>query len=283
MTPLIVGDLPEALAGPLRVGRWRDVLARLGDGPWPEAALAACCALTHRAPRVVLARPEQAIALEADVTLELAPLPRDAERRPRVIRPFDPSAAAPDPDPAILYIGGRGRFVAPGRATAAPISAASLAFALMVGARSELLPTVALDPAPDALPAGVATLRTIAGRVRLPPGLAPAPRPSLPDPPPRDPLAAALEALVRQHAFRVESGPSAFATLRREADRILKEEVRARRITAYALAVGPGADDDGPVAIEVHVRLPRRVRQVIFRIGPIGDDGEVHVRSSDAP
>lgn len=287
--PLIVGELPADLPTPLRVGRWSDVLARLGDGPWPAAALAACCALTHRAPRVVLARPDVATTLSSPLTLELTPLPRDSERRPRVVRaygadlPPPPAALASGADAGLLVVAGHGRFIPPGRGRAVPIDAASLAFTLLAAPGASLLPTVTLDALTprerDALQPDVATLRLARGRVALPPGISPlAPGPTA-ERPPADPLAAALEALVKTHAFRLERGDAgALAGLRREAERILREEVRARRVEGFAIAVAPGEDDDGPVALEVVLRLPRRVRQVVLRVGQVPGDGDVRVR-----
>lgn len=277
---LIVADppsWPRPLPRPVRAQSVRALEDLLGPVLGSPSLLAAAHALMHRVPRVVLATPDVVAAVDdAALTLWLAAEdPRAADPRP-LIAPLDAAAPAERVRDLVAArvtpIAGTGRWVTPGSSRPIAMTAAALALPLHAGAVRELLPTVDVDrlAVDDAvLAAGLETLTVHLGRVVLARGRRPlvAP-PAVADPPIVDPLAAALDRLVRDHAFRGASGAAGRAALQREALRILREQVRVNAITSFALDV---RDEDGAPVIEVAVGRPKLAERVILRIGVMPD------------
>lgn len=293
-TLTLIGATPRALDRPVRAARFAQLAPLLGVRDEELAhcpvAAAALLALTHRAPRVVVAGALEQVADADDTALIVAPGPRDAASRRalwagrRDLRAPLLLAWAPDVDAEEVREAGErnatfwapgGSFRAPGPPRGVPVCGAAIAAGLLAGDVRPVDHFIDLGPPPEALPEGVRLLeRRGDGRVALPAG---APRPFVaargapPGPAaPADPLprlSRALEALKERAAFRGVTGAAAVAALRREAEHLLRAEVAAGRVTAWALSVEVPEDEPGDVVIEAQVRLPTRVGQVIVRVG----------------
>ncbi|MCB9731918.1 MAG: hypothetical protein H6745_04710 [Deltaproteobacteria bacterium] len=295
-TLTLVGPTPRPLGRPVRAARFAQLAPLLGvrdddAGAWP-VAVAAWLALTHHAPRVVVAGGLEALDDGDDTALIVAPGPRDAAARRALWEGRGDTRAplllawAPDVDAEEIALAGErnatfwapgGTFRAPGPPRGLPVCGASIAAALIAGDVRAVDRFVDLAAQHGVLPSGVRVLEPAGdGRARLPEG-APTPyvaaRPTpggggagaADDPLPS--LTRALEALKERVAFRGAPGAAAVAALRREAEQLLRAEAAKGRVTAWALEVGVPEDAPEDVIIEARVRLPRRVDQVVVRVG----------------
>jgi len=297
-----VGDTPKALATAVRAGRWRDLRALVGAdeadlGPYPALG-AAYLALVARLPRVVVAPDVRATG---DVAYIVVPGRLSEAQRARLLA----DRQGRDDIPMLLdlpegvdletidrartrgvfFCGPGGTFEVPGVPRAIPVGGAAMALPLLVAAPA-LGPMVALAGRgeeivpPAARQAGAIGLVSVgpAARVTLAPGTRPPPPRRPTAEPPGDAgrgagveaaLAAAFEDIARRHAFRYDPGPAGWQALRREAEPVLERARAAGHITGYALRVGPEVEGGGAL-IEAFVAVPRRVEQVIVRVGRLG-------------
>ena len=86
-------------------------------------------------------------------------------------------------------------------------------------------------------------------------------------------LNAALGRMAAPIVLTESEGPLLYARLRREADVILRELQRTGAITRYSVDCSASTSEgaDGPV-IEVRFAEPRRVEQVVLRVGRLSSD-----------
>jgi hypothetical protein len=269
--------------GAVRLGRYAD-LERLFPTFHDEPGLvAAAVALLESVPRVIVARalgdlpPEvAAIALVGPQTAETRAALRAPSSESPILCDFTPDLTAAEVRAArirgVHFVHPGGAVLLPGQRQPRQVGGATLALPLVLGRRSlGPLCEVQVSPLDEALcRAGVIALET-----RSPPRSGP--RVVLPDAAPRVPspvdespatgptsrLEASLTALAREFSHRLDRGPSAFATLEREARRILQAELTSGTLSRYALAVRPESEN---FAIEVLVTLPKRVGEVVVRV-----------------
>jgi len=270
--------------------------------------VAAATALMHRISRVVLATTlEPLLDLDAIVFLgphELTPVARPADSPPIFTSaPEDTTTSDLTTRPAPRHYPtlGRASVLVTQHPRMVPVSPAVLAATLYVSGVPMLLPTVEyLAPPQDPqwlTDQGFIVLRTLGPSRRVARGFGfPSPPrhsdrsaehpeleglglltagssgPSTSTPPLPAELASlrtALAALCERFSYRLPSDPSGMKVLDREAKKLLQSEVVMGRIKGFALAITPTGDDLQDLGLEVVVTLPRRVGQVILRLGPM--------------
>jgi hypothetical protein len=246
------------------------------------------------------------VVLPGHVSIETLTFLGALPSRPTLVLDLPKEGRDPPPSPTVRYVRARGSVQLPGRLRRQPASGTTLALPLLLGTPT-LLPLCELDAPPLPPDDGTPLLVDLVlrrpprsgPRVALAPGTLPlfpprldhddalsddAPNgdatPATPSQPsqatrpngPSDPAVAGLEtalgALTERFAHRLERGPAALATLRREASRLLQAERARGGITGFALSVELAEDQDGADAfvIEAAVTLPRRVGKVILRV-----------------
>ena len=269
----IVGELPGAKPGAVRLGRVGD-FERL-FGPWHDcpALVAAAVSLMNGVPRVVIASTLAELDMEHVLALRV---PLASIDRPALVD-FDAAMTAPDIEAAkargVRVVHPHGAVLLPGARHMTAVGGAALALPLRFG-QAQLGPLAELRTAPidDALVKAGVLMLTQRSAPRSSPRVALPWQEAQPRPEPEacGPLAhleAALSDLAQRYTHRLRSprdgGPSDVAGLRRDAERLLQAERVGGVITGYALSIEPVGDD---LAIEVAVTLPKRVGKVIIRV-----------------
>ncbi len=282
LTAGIVGPL-RGPARSVRVSRFQDLARQFPGETLEPPVVAAALALLEGVPRVVIASSLDLLADDVAAVVLTGPIPRDRRLTLRHSSPLivdlpsdaDASEIADAKARGLRFVAPCGAVLLPGERQAQRVGGAALALPLLLG-RPHLGPLCELAPHqvdPLLVEAGLISLRASrtsprsAPRVMLPPGQRPiavaTPTPEAAPSGPAERIERTLTELTQRFSNRLERGPGAHSTLEREARRLLQTEVSSGAIKGYALMVSPeGAD----IAIEVVIKLPKRVGEVIVRV-----------------